>query len=210
MYEGFFVNYAADKSMPPMRTQYRVVQAVPLIPVGLAFIASFFLAESPRWLASQDRPQEARSTLAKLRGLDINDPLVSREFEGLEARMQENHQALKGISTRMIIKEIWSAQSCRNRFLLSAFMQTVAQWSGGNGITYYIVTVRLPPLFPPTHPSNHPCIPEYAFTNMCTDIPIRRPPRLVNLHPILRRIRPHKAPLHRPLRPPPNRPPGPP
>jgi hypothetical protein len=63
--------------MPPTRTQYRVVQAVPLIPVGLAFIASFFLAESPRWLASQDRPQEARSTLAKLRGLEINDPLVS-------------------------------------------------------------------------------------------------------------------------------------
>jgi hypothetical protein len=143
-------------------------------------------------------------------GVDINDPLVSREFEGLEARMQENHQALKGISTRMIIKEIWSVPSCRNRFLLSAFMQTVAQWSGGNGITYYIVTVRLPPLFPPTHPSNHPCIPEYAFTNMYTDIPIRRPPRLLNLPPILRRIRPHKAPLHRPLRSPPNRPPGPP
>jgi hypothetical protein len=130
--------------MAATRTQYRIVQAVPLIPVGLAFIASFLLSDSPRWLASKDRPNEARSTLAKLRGLGINEPLIDHEFEDLQARMQSQHQDLKGISTRMIIKEIYAVPSYRSRFLLSVFMQTVAQWSGGNGITYYIVTVCLP------------------------------------------------------------------
>lgn len=37
-----------------------------------------------------------------------------------------------------IAKEIWTEPSYRKRFLLATAMQTVAQWSGGNGITYYI------------------------------------------------------------------------
>ena len=40
----------------------------------------------------------------------------------------------------------------RRRFVLAVAMQTIAQWSGGNGITYYIPSVRLvlhlsPPAF---------------------------------------------------------------
>ncbi|KAL4919632.1 hypothetical protein BDW62DRAFT_209583 [Aspergillus aurantiobrunneus] len=54
----------------------------------------------------------------------------------LQVRIKE--QILGDASTWTIFKEIATCASYRKRFLLGVLMQTVAQWSGGNGITYYI------------------------------------------------------------------------
>ncbi|KAJ0317723.1 hypothetical protein Brms1b_004728 [Colletotrichum noveboracense] len=120
------------------RMQYRLVIAIPLIPVGLAFAASFFLADTPRWLASRDRGEEALAVLAKLRHSDRSDPALSLEFDELHEQLRSRQQILADTSTLAIVKEIATVPTYRTRFLLGAVMQTVAQWSGGNGITYYI------------------------------------------------------------------------
>lgn len=124
--------------MPTTPAQYRVVIAVPLIPVGIALIASLFLSDTPRWLASKDRHEEARSVLAKLRNRSIDDPELEKEFEEIDDQIRNKNQVLSGTSTFTIFKEIATVSTYRKRFLLGAVMQTVAQWSGGNGITYYI------------------------------------------------------------------------
>jgi hypothetical protein len=123
--------------------QYRLVQAIPLIPVGLAFIASFFLMDTPRWLASSDRAEEATRALAKLRGHDISarSPEVEEEFNTILLQCQTKQQLLNDTNFWTIAKEIAANPSYRKRFLLGAVMQTIAQWSGGNGITYYIPQV---------------------------------------------------------------------
>ncbi|KAF6805824.1 hypothetical protein CSOJ01_09253 [Colletotrichum sojae] len=135
---GFFINYAANATMPATRAQYRVVIAVPLVPVGLAFIASFFLADTPRWLASRDRGDEALSVLAKLRRADPNSAALALEYDEIREQLRSRRQVLAGTSTWAIFREIVTVPTYRSRFLLGAVMQTVAQWSGGNGITYYI------------------------------------------------------------------------
>lgn len=124
--------------MAATRTQYRLVQAIPLIPVGIAFIFSFWMTDTPRWLASQDRYSEAIAALARLRGSDSSDVTVREEFEAIEAQRREKVADLAGTSLKNVIKEIATVPTYRSRFLLVMFMQTVAQWSGGNGITYYI------------------------------------------------------------------------
>ncbi|KND91007.1 Quinate permease [Tolypocladium ophioglossoides CBS 100239] len=135
---GFFVNYAALKTMAPSREQYRVVLGVPQIPVGLALIASFFLSDTPRWLASKNRSKEALAALARLRNSTVGDPDVIEEFNEIQADIEDKNQVLTNTSTWTIIKEVATVSTYRKRFLLGLAMQTFAQWSGGNGITYYI------------------------------------------------------------------------
>lgn len=144
MTSGFFVNFAANATMVANSSQYRLVQAIPLIPVGLAFIGSFFLTDTPRWLASKDRGDEALAVLALLRRSGTDDHRLSSEYEEIQAQILARQQNLDGVSVWVIIKEIAASSSYRKRFFLGAIMQTVAQWSGGNGITYYIPQVSMP------------------------------------------------------------------
>ena len=123
--------------------QYRIVQIVPLIPVGFAFFCSFWLTDTPRWLASKDRGDEALAALARLRTSGKCDHRVSDEYEEIQEQIRNRQQSLANDSIWTIIKEIAASSNYRKRFLLGAFMQTVAQWSGGNGITYYIPEVGL-------------------------------------------------------------------
>lgn len=135
---GFFINYAASKTMAPTRAQYRVVLGVPLIPAGIALIASFFLKDTPRWLLSQRRNTEALASLARLRNSSPQETKVEIEFAEIRSQLRDKEAALSDASTWTIFKEVITVSTYRKRFLLGAIFQTVAQWSGGNGITYYI------------------------------------------------------------------------
>ncbi|KAL2783655.1 general substrate transporter [Aspergillus keveii] len=135
---GFFINYAANSTMALGSAQYRLVQAIPFIPVGIAFLSSFVLSDTPRWLASKDRDDEALLTLARLRGSEADAPSLSREYRDIQDQVRNREQTLGDSSTWTIAKEIARSRSYRKRFVLGILMQTVAQWSGGNGITYYI------------------------------------------------------------------------
>ncbi|RDA93256.1 hypothetical protein CP533_6516 [Ophiocordyceps camponoti-saundersi (nom. inval.)] len=135
---GFFVNYAVLKLMPPSREQYRIVLAVPQIPVGLVFIGSLFLDDTPRWLASRNRDSEALAALARLRGRSPQDASVVTEFAEMQRQLEEKNQTLADATPWTIATEVMTIPSYRRRFLLGLTVQTIAQWSGGNGITYYI------------------------------------------------------------------------
>lgn len=87
------------------------------------------------------------------------------------------------------MKEIATNTSYRKRFLLGAAMQTVAQWSGGNGITYYIPDVS--PQFSLIAKS----LPQNQLTKK-PDIYLRRCSRHQHKPDNLRRLRHRKTRLH--------------
>jgi sugar porter (SP) family MFS transporter len=127
--------------MAPTRTQYRLVQAIPLIPVGLALIASYILPETPRYLVSKQRHEEGRAVLARLRGKDITDPELEAEFNLIDSQVRAKTTDLASVSHWTAFKETQTNPNYRQRFWLLMAMQTIAQWTGGNGITYYISTI---------------------------------------------------------------------
>ncbi|KAJ5288199.1 hypothetical protein N7478_003885 [Penicillium angulare] len=137
---GFFVNYGASIHMAATRTQYRLVQSIPLIPVGIVFFLSFWCPETPRYLASKQRHDEAKEVLARLRGKSSTDETVLAEFAEMETLAKQRAE-LSSISNWQALKESQLNSNYRQRFWLLMAMQTVAQWSGGNGITYYISTI---------------------------------------------------------------------
>jgi len=85
--------------------------------------------------------------LSKLRGrlaeTEHDNPEVRQEYAEILTQCQAKEQQLKGSSFWDIAKDIARNPSFRERFFLGAVMQTVAQWSGGNGITYYIPQVSV-------------------------------------------------------------------
>ena len=129
--------------MAATRSQYRLVQAVPLMPVGLAFLASFFLTDTPRWLASEDRMEEATAALARLRNSDSAtiELRIDEEYTEILRQCQVKEQQLREVSTWTVFKEVVTIPRYRERLLLGLTMNLVAQWSGGNGVTYYIPQV---------------------------------------------------------------------
>jgi hypothetical protein len=73
-----------------------------------------------------------------LRNATTDDPEVQREFREIQQEVVSKNLVLADTSTWTIVKEVATVPTYRDRFLLGLAMQTFAQWSGGNGITYYI------------------------------------------------------------------------
>ncbi|CAI7607315.1 unnamed protein product [Penicillium glandicola] len=138
---GFFINYGARIHMASTRTQYRLVQAVPLIPVGIAYGLSYLCPETPRYLASKQLHQKALQALARLRGRAIDDPEITKELATIDARERERATDIASVSHWTIFKETQTNPNYRQRFWLLIAMQTIAQWTGGNGITYYVTSI---------------------------------------------------------------------
>ena len=116
---------------------------MPLIPSGIALIASFlFVPERPRWLAAQDRHEDAVAALKILKGSRSDDEAIRTEMAEIQNQLVVRQQVLHGVTISTVVKEIATIPSYRRRFFLAMVMQIVAQWSGRNGIIYYIPQVR--------------------------------------------------------------------
>ena len=134
---GFFVNYGASVHMASTRAQYRLIQAIPLIPTGIAFGLSWLCPETPRYLVSKQQHQVGLEVLARLRGKSIDDDSLLAEFKEIDTQARDQAN-LATTSRWAALKETQTNSNYRQRFWLIMTMQTIAQWTGGNGITYYV------------------------------------------------------------------------
>lgn len=133
---GFFISYGAQKGLSDAsRVQYRLVIAISLVPTGLALLASFFISDTPRWLASRGRADEAVAVLARLRHgggkqqqqSEEVEMAVAAELEDLQRQIHDKAKVLEGITTWGIIKEIWTLRTYRTRFLLGCKFSALPQ-----------------------------------------------------------------------------------
>lgn len=104
-----------------------VLQAAPSI-MQIAFI--FWLPESPRWLISRGRGDEAFAILAKYHAEgDMDSEFVKAEYAQIEQTLK-----LEVESSRTSWGDLVKTPGMRRRVLIGAFLGLATQWSG-NGLT---------------------------------------------------------------------------
>ncbi|KPM39521.1 hypothetical protein AK830_g7040 [Neonectria ditissima] len=109
------------------------------VAIPLAALPGFLMAnESPRWLVSVDRVEEARDILARDHtGGDANSPLIAFEITEIEATLKAEKEAHDSTSW----SDLWSTPGNRHRLFISVSLGIFAQWVGNGVVSYYLAMV---------------------------------------------------------------------
>jgi len=115
--------------MPVSTKQWRVPVAIQLIPGGFMLIGLFFLNESPRWLMSKGRHEEAIRSLAFIRCEQPDSPELQRELAEIRAAVEEELNMTEGITWKECL-----LSGNRYRFITGFVLMFWQQFSGTNSI----------------------------------------------------------------------------
>lgn len=138
---AFWINYGVSKWKNPGDSQWRVPMAVQMIPGGLLLIGMIFQKESPRYLITKDRLEEATANLCRIRGLPAEHPFVATELREISQSVYAEKQAVRGASVLSLIREIFTVPSNRRRYILAIMLQIFQQMTGTNAINYYAPSI---------------------------------------------------------------------
>ncbi|KAF2863839.1 quinate permease [Piedraia hortae CBS 480.64] len=137
---GFWINYGLSKTMAPSRKQWLIPFAIQLIPCGLLFIGSFWVKESPRWLFSKGRREEALKNLTWIRHLASDELYMVEEVALIDSALAEQSRGV-GSGFWSPFRAVARSRKTQYRFLLGGMLFLWQNGSGINAINYYSPTV---------------------------------------------------------------------
>ncbi|KAJ3767506.1 MFS monosaccharide transporter [Lentinula raphanica] len=147
---GFWVGYFTREI--PGSASWRIPLGVQLIPGIILIVGCIFLPASPRLLMLQGKPNEALTTLARLRFPDLpeaearEDGLVQVEF--VEMRVEATMILSAGTKHEWQTWKTLLRKPYRSRTVIGVLIAFFQQWSGINALLYYgpilIQTLQLP------------------------------------------------------------------
>lgn len=111
--------------------EWRLSMAMQCLPALLLVVVMFVMPESPRWLATRGRDQEAITIIGKLRSETSRDAGTIAEYKIITDSIE---------SERLVGNGSWSelfVPGLRNRLLIAMTLQFWQQWTGINVILYY-------------------------------------------------------------------------
>jgi MFS family permease len=123
---GFF-----EASFLPI--QWRVPLAIPTIISMIVMVSIYMIPESPRWLVSKGRVQDACESMAAFKQLSPDDPEIRTEISAIEYSLEETSRSAAKISDIFTMGQ----DKLFYRFSLCIFLQFLQQMCGSNLISTY-------------------------------------------------------------------------
>jgi sugar porter (SP) family MFS transporter len=133
---AFWINYGSNAHISG-DAQYVVPLIMQGLPAVLLFGSMWFCNESPRWLARQDRWDEASRVLSLVRGLPATHPYVAGELTEIKDQLDHERRLIGNAGFKDLMREMWTIPGNRNRALLSVGLMICQQMTGTNAINYY-------------------------------------------------------------------------
>ncbi|OHW96518.1 MFS sugar transporter [Colletotrichum incanum] len=117
---------------------WRIPSLLQLVPSGCQIVFMPFCPESPRWLISKDRGDEAYAILHKYHSEGEN----GGEFVRLEyAQIMSTIQQEKEVASKFAWADVFRDAAMRRRFMLAAIMGFFTQWSGNGLLSFYMKSI---------------------------------------------------------------------
>lgn len=113
---------------------WRIPSLLQMAPSALQLIFVFMLPESPRWLITKGRAEEARNILVTYHAEgDEDSAFVKAEMAQIESTIE-----LELETSRKSWMSLFATAGMRRRTFLSAMLGLFTQWSGNTLISYYL------------------------------------------------------------------------
>ncbi|KFY34846.1 hypothetical protein V494_06425 [Pseudogymnoascus sp. VKM F-4513 (FW-928)] len=116
---------------------WRLPSLLQILPSMLQITFIWFVPESPRWLLSKDRSEEAFDILVKYHGEgDSETPFVLAEFEQIRSTIRMEVEASKSSWF-----DLFKTRANLHRLFIAACVGLFSQWSGNGLVSYYLAKV---------------------------------------------------------------------
>ncbi|KAK3718399.1 hypothetical protein LTR37_005212 [Vermiconidia calcicola] len=113
---------------------WRIPSILQCVPSLMQISLIFFIPESPRWLVSKDRREEAFDILVKYHAEgDRQSPFVAAEFAQIESTIKIELE-----SAKLSWGDIVRTAGMRKRLLVGSLLGLFTQWSGNTLLSYYL------------------------------------------------------------------------
>lgn len=114
---------------------WRIPSLLQFVPSMCQLIFMPFCPESPRWLVSKDRGDEAYAILVKYH----TEGADGEEFARLEfAQIQSTIAQEKELKAKFVWADVWRDAAMRRRFFLAGVVGFFTQWSGNGLLSFYM------------------------------------------------------------------------
>ncbi|CAL1703037.1 unnamed protein product [Somion occarium] len=130
---SYFINLGVSLHIKTGFAVWRIPLGFQLVPAGIMAFGLLTIRESPRWLASKGRYEAATKNLAYYRRLPPDDPCVRHEMAEIEAAVEEEREARRGLG----LKEAFFGKGNAIRFVIAIVIFILQQFSGQNSVNYY-------------------------------------------------------------------------
>ncbi|KAI0363814.1 general substrate transporter [Pilatotrama ljubarskyi] len=130
---SYFINLGISLHIKEGAGVWRIPFGFQLVPAGIMAFGLLTVRESPRWLASKGRIDSAINNLAYMRRLSPDDERIRSEMAEIEAAIEEEREARKGLGLR----EAFFGKGNFIRFVIAVVIFLLQQWGGQNSVNYY-------------------------------------------------------------------------